>query len=307
MRSKKPLAFTLVELLVVIAIIGILVALLLPAVQSAREAARRTQCVNNLKQWGLGMQLHHDTHKQLPVGARWNPRHTWTVLLWPYIEQTALAERHDYTKAFHVPPGCIYETLNGTCGQHVALYSCPSETEDGSDQIVGVQQRRRGNYVVCWGSAIFGQPTPPGVGDAAFSFVKGRGDQPRKTSFKHIIDGLSNTLMMSEYLKAWSPADNDWRGDIHNNDAAFRFGTRYTPNTSAPDVIANGWFQPTGDPKMPAVAGAYDQQQNAARSRHPGGVNALRCDSSVEFYPDDIALAIWQAMGTMNGEEVPVE
>jgi prepilin-type N-terminal cleavage/methylation domain-containing protein len=94
MRSldRRPRgAFTLVELLVVIAIIGVLVALLLPAVQAARESARRTQCVNMLKQWGTAMHLYHDSMKQLPAGSRSNPRQTWVMFLWGYIEQGPLA------------------------------------------------------------------------------------------------------------------------------------------------------------------------------------------------------------------------
>jgi len=101
---------------------------------------------------------------------------------------------------------------------------------------------------------------------------------------------------------AHSPEDNDWRGDIQNNEGVFRFHTLQTPNSTAPDVIANGWFQDTGDPAMPAVAGTFGRQQNAARSRHTGGVNVVLCDGSVAFYSDDITLNVWQALGTMNGE-----
>lgn len=91
--SRRPgRGFTLVELLVVIAIIGILVALLLPAVQAAREAARRTQCVNNLKQIGLAMHNYQDTHKRLPPGSAAGWGHTWHAYALPYMEQTPLYE-----------------------------------------------------------------------------------------------------------------------------------------------------------------------------------------------------------------------
>jgi prepilin-type processing-associated H-X9-DG protein len=75
-----------------------------------------------------------------------------------------------------------------------------------------------------------------------------------------------------------------------------------TPNTKSPDIIANGWFQVTNDPAMPAAAGS--QQRNAARSRHTGGVNAGRCDGSISFVSENIATVVWQAMGSMNGGEV---
>ena len=96
-HQPKRIAFTLVELLVVIAIIGILVALLLPAVQAAREASRRMKCVNQMKQWALAMQMHHDAKKRLPAGgfssngSDSGNRQGWPPYLWPYVEETALA------------------------------------------------------------------------------------------------------------------------------------------------------------------------------------------------------------------------
>ena len=93
MPSLRRPAFTLVELLVVIAIIGVLVALLLPAVQSAREASRRMKCTNNMKQWALAMHTHHDTYSKLPYAKKNNPRTVWIVNLWPYIEQRRPAQQ----------------------------------------------------------------------------------------------------------------------------------------------------------------------------------------------------------------------
>ena len=90
MSSRSLRGFTLIELLVVIAIIAVLIALLLPAVQAAREAARRIQCVNNLKQLGLGMQNHHDVKGTFPWGGMSSPSQTWTFLLVPYLEQVSM-------------------------------------------------------------------------------------------------------------------------------------------------------------------------------------------------------------------------
>ena len=313
MSKRKCAAFTLVELLVVIAIIGILVALLLPAIQSAREAARRSQCLNHLKQWGTAMHLFHDTKNRLPLGSSSDSnafpnsrRQTWVMYLWPYVEETRLAELNVIRNHFSEPPASIGNSMNGLCGTFVAIYLCPSDIGIGADQTAGLRQRRRGNYVVNWGNSRYGQNPEP-RGKAPFSHVKGDRGQPRKTKFADITDGTSNTLMMSECLRAWSANDNDWRGDIHNDDGEFRFHTLLSPNTSAPDVFESGWFQPTGDPKMPASAGAAEAQVTAARSRHSGGVNAVLCDGSVRFVSDDIALDAWQAMGTMNGDEVGSE
>lgn len=308
-------AFTLVELLVVIAIIGVLVALLLPAVQAAREAARRSQCVNQLKQWGLAMQLHHDSQGRLPFGSTHpvdpNPknfkRQTWVIRLWPYIEQNNLAALNDLDTNFEAPPMTITGTMNGLTGQFVSLYYCPSDAS-GTDQISGTYQRRRGNYVVNYGNARFGGPYRdnqligfPGI--APFSFTQGRLGEPVETSFASITDGTSNTLMMSEYLIASTPEDLDWRGDIHNNEGIHRFHTINTPNSSVPDDMPDNWYIDNGDPTMPAADGDLLKQQNAARSRHSGGVNALHCDGSVAFYSDGIATNVWQALGTMDGAE----
>src|SRR5438132_1578746 len=94
--SLRPKGFTLIELLVVIAIIAILIALLVPAVQKVRDAAARLQCTNNLHQWAIAMQSYHDTNKKLPFGSRSNPRQTWVMHLWPYIDQRPLADLNDY-------------------------------------------------------------------------------------------------------------------------------------------------------------------------------------------------------------------
>ena len=117
-------------------------------------------------------------------------------------------------------------------------------------------------------------------------------------------DGSSNTLLMSEQLRAWSTLDDDWRGDIHNDQGVFRFHTLLTPNTSTPDQIESGWWQPTGDPRMPCT-NASGNQFNAARSRHPGGVNASFCDGSVRWVANSVSISTWQALGTMNGNDTP--
>ena len=297
-RPTARRGFTLIELLVVIAIIAILIALLVPAVQKVRDAAARAQCQNNLKQWGLAMHGYHDTYKQFPEGARNNPRRTWVMLLWPFVEQTALSSKNDLAKPFHDPPATIHGTMNGLCGARVPLYYCPSD--NGSDIRNGTYQRTRGNYVVNWGNTTYGS-APPSTGTAPFAHVGGNRATPHVTKMTSITDGTSNTLMIAEYLMTPSADDNDWRGDIHNDDGVFRFHTLDTPNSTVPDVVS--WASTaTPDPAMPVTtAGA---QKNAARSRHTGGVNAGLCDGSVRFVSSNVPSAVWAAQGTMNGNEV---
>jgi prepilin-type processing-associated H-X9-DG protein len=254
------------------------------------------------------MQLYHDARGELPAGATELPRQTWVMRIWPFIEQNNLASRNNIKEHFHNPPVTIGGTMNGLAGQYVAMYYCPSD--HGSDLTVSNYQRRRGNYVVNWGSVTYG----PFAGAATieansktfapFSHIDGVRTKPRVVQFEMITDGLSNTLMMSEYLMAQSSDDNDWRGDIHNDQGVFRFHTLQTPNTSARDIIASSWFVDSDPVMMPVAGGAFEAQRNAARSRHGGGVNALLCDGSVSFYNDEIALNVWQALATMNGAEV---
>ncbi|WP_425615295.1 DUF1559 domain-containing protein [Anatilimnocola sp. NA78] len=297
-RFRAPRrGFTLVELLVVIAIIGVLVALLLPAVQAARESARRTQCLNHLKQWGLAMHNYHDNLLQLPLGATSTPRRTYVMFLWPYIEQGSMDVKNDYTQPFYLPPCSIPNTMDGLCGVRLKLYNCPTD-QGGVDQTNHYYARVRGNYMINWGQVTYGAAST--VANAPFSHENGNRATPLLTRMKNITDGTSNTLLFAEYLKAKDTGDVDWRGDIHNDDGVFKFMTLSTPNSSTLDVV--NLSVPNNDPKMPVTTSGA--QFNAARSRHPGGVNTVLCDGSVRFVTDSIILSTWQALGTMDGGEV---
>jgi prepilin-type processing-associated H-X9-DG protein len=186
--------------------------------------------------------------------------------------------------------------LNGLCGARLDAYYCPSDS--GSDLSVSTYQRRRGNYAVNWGPTMY-DTAPATAKGAPFGHINGNRSTPNTVTLALITDGTSNTLMMAEQLMAKSADDNDWRGDIHNDDGVFKFMSITTPNSTAPDVV--NWAIPDADPRMPVTTAGT--QYSAARSRHPGGVNAALCDGSVRFVTNSIQLATWQALSTAFGGE----
>ncbi|HUR54028.1 MAG TPA: DUF1559 domain-containing protein [Gemmataceae bacterium] len=308
--SLRGVGFTLIELLVVIAIIAILIGLLLPAVQKVREAAARAKCSNNMKQWALGLHGYHDARGQFPKGSSNGAlkRQTWVMYVWPYVEQDNLARQNNYNEHFYLPPATIGNTLDGLCGKRVPTYLCPSDT-GVIDQNTGYYQRTRGNYMVNWGNALYDDTRGGTITTAIsqnfgpFYHINGVRATPGVVRIASITDGTSNTLLMSESLIATITSDNDWRGDIHNDDGVFRFHTVTTPNSSAPDLISStAFFTPNNDPLMPVALG--NPQRAAARSRHTGGVNAALADGSVRFFANSISLQSWMALGSMAGGEV---
>jgi prepilin-type N-terminal cleavage/methylation domain-containing protein len=306
---RLPTAFTLVELLVVIAIIGILVALLLPAIQAARESGRRASCQNTLRQWGMAMQNFHATNKKIPEGNRSNPRRVWVVFTWPYVEDQQHLVEFDETKHFYEPPNTIQNTTNGIYAKPIPTYYCASD-RPGALWKGDPYWRSRGNYVINWGhmATPYKASDPeqsPKLGLAPFGYKDhARRDMPRQSGFKDFTDGTSHTMLLSEVIMAARDEEYDIRGDMLNDDTpCTMYMTINTPN-SGTDVAP---FIPTGGPSSenpPYTSTGSANSHKAARSRHPGGVNVIMADCSLRFVSNDIALTTWRALGTMNGSEV---
>ena len=307
-RSKR--GFTLVELLVVIAIIGILVGLLLPAVQAAREAARRMGCQNNIRQWGLAMHNFESARKQLPEGNRSNPRRTWVVLIWPYVEQGNMTVQFDEKKHFYEVPNTVQSTTNGIYAKTVPMYFCPSDR--GSAIWQGdTYWRSRGNYVINWGNIGIPRDTSdpiqdPARGLAPFGYTDFTSrNLPRLVRFASITDGLSNTMLLSECIMAKRDNDFDVRGDFLNDDKGCgQYWTINGPNKGMDRLWYVRPLQYPDNPPAVQVASAAATVYRSARSRHTGGVNVVNADVSTRFVSDSIDVIVWRATGTADGAEV---
>lgn len=289
---RNNTAFTLVELLVVIAIIGVLVGLLLPAVQQAREAARRMSCSNNLKQIGLAMHNYHDTHNRFPPGTHSCCWGTWQPLILPFVEQENVSRLYvDWgnsagARYSHAPNRPV--TTN-----RFATFSCPSDTDNAPFSSI-----TNHNYAVNYGNTGYRQQSDLfGVIFGEAPFAPNPND---KLGFKTMTDGTSNTLLVSEVRQGQG---RDLRGFTWWGDAT-GFTAYLAPNSPLPDRIYNDYYcNPV--PGMPCAESTADNPTMfASRSRHTGGVNSALGDGSVRFTSDSVNLIVWRAMSTAQGQEV---
>jgi prepilin-type N-terminal cleavage/methylation domain-containing protein/prepilin-type processing-associated H-X9-DG protein len=336
MRLRR--GFTLIELLVVIAIIAVLIALLLPAVQAAREAARRMQCTNNLKQLGLALHNYHSTLGAFP-SAGWvaNGTNYWIInnltapghfryssllQILPYMEQGVASNAMNYNYPLYDING-IDMPQNTTVYQiQVASFVCPSDTRSA----------RNGTEFTCNYAACSGDGQPGGDGLAgSYGSPNGVLYLNSTTSMATIIDGSSNTALMSESIIGPSAA-NVATGSPNPQEVMVTLPLTLTDPldifTYYPLVVADclasttyRWDRQTNwidgdyrhtmyDHYLTPNSTTYDCLRGpqtgwrTARSRHPGGVNLLLADGSVRFVKSTVNLTPWRALGTCNGGEI---
>jgi len=333
MRSRRR-GFTLIELLVVIAIIAVLIALLLPAVQQAREAARRTQCKNNLKQLGLAMHNYHDTYNGFPIPNFACCFGTWQMGILPYLEQGNLLGNYRNLGGIDTPAGFRYGGDGGgnpalsnavnVTSKRLSVLTCPSDVPNApiNATVAGTTYPITShNYAVNLGETVAAQQNAalttgnPFYDDARFRgapFIRVGGDQAsgswpairaRVRGIAHLTDGTSSTLLMSELVQGKS---TDLRGFSWWGDGS-HFETLLMPNSKDPDQVASNCVN---DPaaNLPCVVapgtGTGWRMAIASRSRHTGGVQSLLADGSVRFVSENVDKFTWRRLGSSEDGEV---
>jgi prepilin-type N-terminal cleavage/methylation domain-containing protein/prepilin-type processing-associated H-X9-DG protein len=329
-RAGHRFAFTLVELLVVIAIIGVLVALLLPAVQSAREAARRNQCMNNLKQIALAALNYEQANGTFPLargrGKSWGQH----ALILPFIEQANAESQIDYKKVVDDSDVRLY---------HFPAFLCPSDVEDRLNNSADTDGQEN------WGRNSYRANAGSGVGD-----VRAVGSQPeeennngvfvayRAIEMREVTDGASNTALFSERVRGDGDdfeveVASDWYriseaamttkqvyeacsavnpSTMNRKQSQFSRGGRNWPRGTYVATRYNHIMPPNekscarkdGGGQLGAVVNDQGGATTAS-SFHNGGVNLARADGSVEFASDGVDVLVWQALGSRDGEETP--
>ena len=310
LRSRR--GFTLIELLVVIAIIAVLIALLLPAVQQAREAARRSQCKNNLKQLGLGLHNYHDTSNSFPPGGIQSNQLSWHVRILPQIEQGPLFKNFSFAAGAYNSTATANGKANPNGIVRIPVYLCPSGTvelsQTNADDVTigGVTTR---SYTTHY----YGMLGPKGTGlnnltytvdnttinginysgHGGYSTHGAFGRESITRGFRDMTDGTSNTIVVGEISKNWPQPPDD------NTDDGYRTWIRGTVGSSAAGCCKN---VVNAINALPYINGNTFNDMSFA-SEHSGGAQFLMGDGSVKFVSESVDMNVYKAAASINGGE----
>ncbi len=343
-KAGRFAGFTLIELLVVIAIIAVLVAMLLPAVQQAREAARRSQCKNNLKQLGLALHTYHDTYNQFPNSAVWGwyvpptaasaavPRHySWICMILPYLDSSPLYNFINFSLPLYDPTlkTQVDGSGNPVSGKKLQVLICPTDSTFSGPKY-NLSWTNYGGASVYWAQPPYNADPYAGV---FCDFLN--------TKIASIVDGTTNTLCVGECSSfgfqggpEYTSGTGKWRA--YENNAVFKSalvavgsisyyrGTNVmptfadgTPETGAPYKYAGAGVQTAVDAPVYEAAWGINTEYIGPSSLHAGGANFLMCDGAVRFISQNIQAqkptglpgtstfnSVWFSLNTRNGGQL---
>jgi prepilin-type N-terminal cleavage/methylation domain-containing protein len=293
--AKRRIGFTLIELLVVIAIIAILIAILLPAVQQAREAARRMQCRNHLKQIGLALHNYHDSFNILPMGYHWPLGTGWSYHLLPHLDQGPLYNSFTVGTPTTATTS-IWRTGSpeAALGVYLSVFRCPSSVSpEARENIEGIARRVPSDYIAC-ASGVRTTDSGTSVNGIGPERLDGTFFRISNVRMRDFVDGASNTVGVGEAVSESGHVDHWYIGsdDLGRNSVP-------DSNDASEFLGSLGVDFNLFDPE-----GLTDDIELSFKSRHAGGVHLLLMDGTVRFVSANIDETIRQALGTRAGGEV---
>ena len=298
-RYGRRQAFTLVELMVVIAIIGILMSLLLPAVQSVRESGRRTQCSNNLKQFGLALQNYHDVNGQFPAGYLRSNYAFWTSAILPYIEQDNRYNNLDFNSPSEWSDPARENML--ALQAHYDLFQCPSAINNNPVKHY-IPDRVPSNYLACASGTVARESGPPGQPQLNQPHQNGLMFDGSATTMASVTDGTVCTVAVGEAVNFMRHSGTDYWGIPQYVDH-WPIGSPSFGSNEVSEVLGS-----TG----PRINSVFDDSPSVYvedrelcfASYHNGGAQVVMADGHVDFVSETIDIPIWCSLGTRDNGEI---